>query len=188
MEHCDPSCLLTPSSLLSFHLQPSCWLLFPCIAPFIPLGPCRSLSSLLLWSHLLYATLAPVSLSVTPSPDFSLLWSAVTRTKNYCFSRLPQHSMFTLKHLISPLVTTVWDALFSGKRRTEAHVTLGWGVNGGPQPDKWKHMVRTTGTIECQYKDVNRGANLLEVHEDRQQGWPGMMKTGETRTAIHEDC
>lgn len=75
--------------------------------------------------------------------------------------------MFTLKHLISPLVTTVWDALFSGKQRNKAHVTLGCGANGGPQPDKWKHMLHTTETIVCQHKDANRGANLFEVHEDR---------------------
>lgn len=75
--------------------------------------------------------------------------------------------MFALKYLISPLVTVVWDALFSEKQRNKAHVTFGWGVNGGPQPDKWKHMVQTTETIECQSKDADRGANLFESHEDR---------------------
>lgn len=77
--------------------------------------------------------------------------------------------MFTLKHLRSPVVTDVCDALFSGKQRNKAHVTVGWGVNGGPQTDKWKHMAWYTETIECQHKDADRGANLLEVREDREQ-------------------
>lgn len=55
---------------------------------------------------------------------------------------------------------------FPGNRGTHSqntHVTLRWGVNGGPQPDKWKHMVRTAETIECQSKDADRGANLHEA-------------------------
>lgn len=46
-------------------------------------------------------------------------------------------------------------------------MTLRLGVKEGPQPDKWKHMVQTAETIECQHKDADRGANLLEVQKDR---------------------
>lgn len=77
--------------------------------------------------------------------------------------------MFTLKQSISPVVTAVCDALFSGKQRNKTHVTVRWGVNGELQTDKWKHMAWYTETIECQHKDTDRGANLLEVHEDREE-------------------
>lgn len=87
--------------------------------------------------------------------------------------------MFTFKHLTAPFVTAVWVVLFSGKHRNKAHVTLGCGVNGGPKLDKWKHMVRTTETIECQHKDANRGANLSEDHEDRMHGWWKREKQGQ---------
>lgn len=54
-----------------------------------------------------------------------------------------------------------WEAELQGSYNT-------WvGINGGAQPDKWKHVLQTVETIECQHKDADRGANLVEVHEDR---------------------
>lgn len=48
-----------------------------------------------------------------------------------------------------------------------AHVTLRWGIKGGPQADKWKHMALITETNECQHKDADRGANLLDIQKGR---------------------
>lgn len=91
--------------------------------------------------------------------------------------------MFTLKLLISPSVTAGSDVLFSGKQMNKAHVTLGCGVDGGPQPDKWKHMAQTSETIECQHKDANRGANLFAAHEDSRDDENGRNKESYMRTA-----
>lgn len=78
MEHRDPSFLLTPTSLLSF-LSPALLLItFPLRCSSHATRLCLSLSSLLLWSNPLYATLAAVSLSVTPSLNRSLLRSLLT--------------------------------------------------------------------------------------------------------------
>lgn len=76
-----------------------------------------------------------------------------------------------------------WDVLFSGKQTNKAHVTLGCEVNGEPQPDKWKHMVRTSETIECQHKDANRGANLFADHEDSRDD-----ENEEKQGQLYEDC
>lgn len=78
---------------------------------------------------------------------------------------VPKCCTLTVKLLISSAVVGR-DVFISGKLRDKAHVTLGCGLNGGPQSDKWKHMATATETIECQHIDAHRGANLSEDHKD----------------------
>lgn len=46
-------------------------------------------------------------------------------------------------------------------------------------------MLLTSETIQCQYKDANRGANLFEVHGDRRDDENRRNKDG---CSIHEAC
>lgn len=144
------------------HLPSSRFISGPCADYFslssaMPLGPGLSLSSLQLQSDLFSSHLTAVI------PSLYLLLFLIS---DHGRVSAVSHNTKCLRENICYLLLQWWFGIywFLG---TKAHVTLRLGVKGGPQPDKWKHMVQTAETIECQHKDADRGANLLEVQKDR---------------------
>ena len=141
-------------------LPPLCFICGPLLMTFPFLRSCHlslPLFPLISWSHLL----CDVCISFPASQD---LFPLEVNESPVVFS------VFTLKQVISPVVTTTWEAIFrategtglmwhSGRELMEDHSLTNGNTWCGPQ------------TIECQHKVDGRGANLLKVHEDRERWW-----------------